>query len=268
LARSPSPDPFALAYHQTSSPDLRAPSELREARPPRAHRRLFWLLGAAAAAAGVLAAVVLVGGPADAPPAAPGPAVAAADPAPAAPTPSSSPSVPSVPSVPTRVASAPAAAPPPIVPIAHPPDAAPHPAIAVVAPSAPRPAVHATPRPGRRVAAKKIVVDYQSRRNEAPVPSLVAQASEDPAIARARTAYLTGNDKLFAGDAPSAIVSYREALDLYPGYVGGFRGLGLAYAQLGETQKAIEALKSYVAAAPTAKDASLIKKRITRLLGK
>ncbi|HET9627580.1 MAG TPA: tetratricopeptide repeat protein, partial [Kofleriaceae bacterium] len=151
------------------------------------------------------------------------------------------------------------------VPIEHPAPVPAHPAPARAAVAPARPISHAPPRANRRVAAKKIVVDYQSRRNEAPVPSLIAQASEDPAIARARTAYLAGNDKLFAGDAGAAITAYREALDLYPGYVAGFRGLGLAYAQLGQTKKAIDALKAYVAAAPTAKDAPLIKKRIARL---
>jgi regulator of sirC expression with transglutaminase-like and TPR domain len=119
-----------------------------------------------------------------------------------------------------------------------------------------------------RRASKKLIVDYQTHRDEAPVPSLVAQVSEDPAIARARTAYLLGNDKLFAGDATAAVEAYREALSVYPGYVGGYRGLGLAYAQLGQTKQALDALKAYVAAVPTAKDAPLIKKRIAHLQGK
>ena len=52
------------------------------------------------------------------------------------------------------------------------------------------------------------------------------------------------------------------------GYVGGYRGLGLAHAQRGDTASALEALRTYVAAAPHARDVALIKKRIARLQGK
>jgi len=96
----------------------------------------------------------------------------------------------------------------------------------------------------------------------------VAQEAEDPAIARARGAYVSGNKKLFAGDVEGAILAYHQALELYPGYVGGYRGLGLAYAQLGDNQKSLEALTTYVTTVPNAKDAALIKKRIARLQGK
>jgi len=52
---------------------------------------------------------------------------------------------------------------------------------------------------------------------------------------------------------------------MYPGYVGGYRGLGLAYAQRGDTQKSLEALTTYVTTVPNAKDVPLLKKRIARL---
>jgi len=84
----------------------------------------------------------------------------------------------------------------------------------------------------------------------------------------ARAAYVLGNQKLFAGDAKGAIAAYREALDRYPGYVGGYRGLGLAYALVGDKASALSALQSYVTAAPHARDVALIKKRISRLQGK
>ena len=77
-----------------------------------------------------------------------------------------------------------------------------------------------------------------------------------------------GNQRLFAGDLNGAIQAYYQALDFYPGYVGGYRGLGLAYAQMGVNVRAIEALKTYVEAAPSARDVDLIKKRIARLQGK
>jgi len=135
----------------------------------------------------------------------------------------------------------------------------------------PRPGASAV-RPGRgpakQLGGKKLVVEYVERASEVPAPSLVAQAAEDPAVGRARRAYLSGNQKLFEGDADRAILSYRQALILYPGYVGGYRGLGLAYAQRGDTPKALEAFRTYVTAVPNAKDIILIRKRIARLQGK
>jgi regulator of sirC expression with transglutaminase-like and TPR domain len=100
------------------------------------------------------------------------------------------------------------------------------------------------------------------------MPGLVAHEAEDPAIGLARTAYLRGNQQLFDGDASAAIRAYRQCLSLYPGYVGGYRGLGLAYAQLGDNQNALEAFKMYVETVPGAKDIALIKKRIARLQGR
>jgi len=128
-------------------------------------------------------------------------------------------------------------------------------------------ATAAANRTVKRFGGKKIVVEYNERPSEV-APGLVAQEAEDPAIGRARSAYVSGNKKLFAGDVAGAIVAYHMSLDLYPGYVGGYRGLGLAYAQLGDSQKALEALTTYLATVPNARDAPLIKKRIARLQDK
>jgi regulator of sirC expression with transglutaminase-like and TPR domain len=120
----------------------------------------------------------------------------------------------------------------------------------------------------RRLGGKKLVVEYPGKTNEAAPAGLVATTAEDPAVARARTAYITGNQKLFAGDVDGAIAAYRQSLSLYPGYVGGYRGLGLAYAQRGDTAQALAAFRTYVAAVPNARDIALVKKRIARLQGK
>jgi len=109
-----------------------------------------------------------------------------------------------------------------------------------------------------------VVVDYATRPNEI-APGLVEQDEEDPAIGKARAAYTTGNRRLFIGDLDGAIRAYQQALELYPEYVGGYRGLGLAYAELGDRASALVALKSYVAAVPNARDVALIKKRIAHL---
>jgi tetratricopeptide (TPR) repeat protein len=123
----------------------------------------------------------------------------------------------------------------------------------------------AVPRPAGKTRTHKLVIDYTARPNEPAPPSLVAQVEEDPAIGQARSAYTTGNQRLFVGDLDGAIRAYREALELYPGYVGGYRGLGLAYEELGDKANALAALRAYVAAVPNARDVALIKKRIGRL---
>lgn len=128
---------------------------------------------------------------------------------------------------------------------------------------------HPAARPVRRAPApKRVIVEYTGNPSESAAPGLVAQSAEDPAVTRARSAYVIGNQKLFAGDVEGALTAYRQTLELYPGYVGGYRGLGLAYAQRGDRQKALDAFRTYVAAVPTAKDVDLIKKRIARLQGK
>jgi len=89
---------------------------------------------------------------------------------------------------------------------------------------------------------------------------------DDDKNAKARAAYSTGNSKLFAGDAEGAIQAYRQVIAM--GSSTGYRGLGLAYAQQGDTQNAIAAFKKYIAMSPNAKDVALIKKRIVALGGK
>jgi hypothetical protein len=173
-----------------------------------------------------------------------------------------------------------AAEPPPAPAPAAAPAPAPPPAPAVVAPPAPvdsppadpapdaAPAIAAAPAPGhapvyaqRRTAAnKKLVLDYDHPGAEAAKP-----AADDSALTKARAAYAEGNQHLFAGETDDAIREYRRALADYPGYVAGYRGLGLAFAQAGDKPHAIEALRTYIAAVPNAKDVALIKKRLARL---
>ena len=246
------------------SVDRRVITETGTARSIAPSRRLLVWTGAGCVA--VVAAIVLLGGGS---------------------TGSSATAVSSPPPAPRdneyRAAAAAAAGPPAAAAAAEPavdhadrPEPADHPdhaepaAPAIAAPPGELPP--ATPKPtapvnrARRLGGKKLVVEYNDRGSDAP--SLVAQDAEDPAIPRARAAYVTGNRKLFAGDVKGAIAAYQESLALYPGYVGGYRGLGLAYAQLGERDQALAALQTYVATVPSAKDVALIKKRIARLQGK
>jgi hypothetical protein len=119
---------------------------------------------------------------------------------------------------------------------------------------------------GSTLGGKQVVLEYdsQARDTKTAAPSSVGK-SDQSAITKARSAYASGNQRLFAGDPEGAIRFYRQALAYYPAYVAGYRGLGLAYAQQGNKAAAIQAFKTYVSSVPTAKDASLIRKRITSL---
>ncbi|HEY0986302.1 MAG TPA: tetratricopeptide repeat protein, partial [Kofleriaceae bacterium] len=88
---------------------------------------------------------------------------------------------------------------------------------------------------------------------------------DEPSLSRARVAYDTGNQALFAGDSAGAIRAYRQVLGFVPTYAAGFRGLGLAHAQQGDVGAAIMALRTYLTLAPQARDVGLIKKRIAIL---
>lgn len=140
---------------------------------------------------------------------------------------------------------------------------------AIVAPTAAEPAA-AHPAPPKRVAAartlggKKVVLEYDTAPKA--TPKQPAKKGDDSAsIASARNAYLSGNRRLFAGDAEGAIRLYRQALAIYPGYVAGYRGLGLAYAQKGDKANALRAFRTYIRAVPAAKDVPLIRKRVAAL---
>jgi hypothetical protein len=130
-------------------------------------------------------------------------------------------------------------------------------------------AVRSSPRPGKPATSKPVRPGRTSRRVAiAPPPtpeSVTTPDDEEPATARARTAYNAGNQALFAGDTEGAIRGYRQALNAAPTFPPGFRGLGLAYALQGDNGPAIMALRTYISLAPRAKDVPLIKKRIAAL---
>ncbi len=148
--------------------------------------------------------------------------------------------------------------------VAAPAVTTPEPAVAVAI-ATPEPAPVVAPAPVKPIAtkriarAKKLVLEYDH-------PTAPAEpANDDAAVARARGAYTSGNQRLFAGDPDGALHFYRQALAFYPGYVAGYRGLGLAFAQQGDKVNALKALRTYVAAVPNAKDVALINARIARL---
>ncbi|HLK90665.1 MAG TPA: tetratricopeptide repeat protein [Polyangia bacterium] len=81
----------------------------------------------------------------------------------------------------------------------------------------------------------------------------------------ARASYERGNTLLFSGDAAGAVTAYQKAVALAPADPIGYRGLGLAHEQRGETGAAIRALRKYLKLAPGAADREIISRRIARL---
>jgi Flp pilus assembly protein TadD len=95
------------------------------------------------------------------------------------------------------------------------------------------------------------------------VASREAPAAGDDGEARA--SYQRGNALLFAGDPAGAVAAYQKAVELAPADPIGYRGLGLAHEQQGETAAAVRALRKYLKLAPGAADREIISRRITRL---
>jgi outer membrane biosynthesis protein TonB len=80
-----------------------------------------------------------------------------------------------------------------------------------------------------------------------------------------RPTYERGNALLFAGDVTGAIAAYKDAIRDDPFDPIGYRGLGLACEQKGDTTAALRALKKYLKLAPAAADRAMISRRIERL---
>jgi hypothetical protein len=173
----------------------------------------------------------------------------------------------------TKPAPTPAPAPTPTPTVAAPepvpapaPEPAPSEPAVVPAPSEPAVASPSAPEPGRRRGGHKVVLDYDQKPNEEPPPPAPTPQGEDPAVvARARETYRRGNSRLFVGDSEGALSAYRDSLKIYPGYVAGYRGLGLAYAEQGNVEEALTALRTYVRTVPNARDVPIIERRIQHL---
>jgi len=259
--------------------DEEAPSVLDE--PVRGRRSLVWILAAAGVVAAGAVVFAMTRGSKSTPAPKPAAVVAKQTPPPQPPPPPSQP--PQPPLQPPPAETPPQVATQPPVETPPPADAAAtkaatkidEPAADAAKPDEP-PAVTTTDKPTPKAhptdkkkpfGGKKVVVEYDTQAREAR-PVADASAEDQQAIAKARSQYAKGNQRLFAGDAAGAIRSYRRALASYPAYVAGYRGLGLAYALKGENAKAAQSLHTYLSSAPGAKDASIIKKRLQMLEGK
>jgi regulator of sirC expression with transglutaminase-like and TPR domain len=84
----------------------------------------------------------------------------------------------------------------------------------------------------------------------------------------ARDAYTRGNTQLYQGHGEEAISAFKESLRLDSHNPAAMRGLGLAYGQVGNGAQAVQYLKRYLKASPTATDRALVEKRIEQLSGR
>jgi hypothetical protein len=138
---------------------------------------------------------------------------------------------------------------------------------AAIAPT-PSPTPPPEPRTTRTHGGHKVVVDYDNKAGaETPPPAPTPQGEDPAVVARARETYRRGNSRLFAGDSEGAVTAYRQSITIYPGYMAGYRGLGLAYAEQGNVDEALKALKTYVKTVPNARDVPMIQRRIQHLEG-
>jgi hypothetical protein len=179
---------------------------------------------------------------------------------------------------PEPVATKPPEPTPPPEPVAKPPEPTPPKEPAAKPPEPTEPVAAANPetppeprRRGKMLGGKNVVLEYDPKPTapEPPPATAPVPQGEDPGtVARARDAYHRGNQKLFSGDTEGALALYRESLRIYPGYVAGYRGLGLAFAEQGNVPDAMTAFKKYVTTVPNARDVPLIKKRMEKLTGK
>jgi len=231
--------------------------------PPEAPRRGMALVGLGMGLAIVALAIVgfklLRGSRTTAVPAT---TVAASAPAPV------EPAVPAIEAVPS--APEPAKAPPPRQAASGP--TAKTKSKAKAAPAAePVPEKHVAVSHRRRHLAEKIKKPHHERRVARAVAARQPAAKRGAAPAAPaehadpRPPYEHGNALLFAGDGKGALAAYREAVRSAPNDPIGFRGLGLAYEQQGESAQAIKALRRYLKLAPDAPDRELIAKRIEKI---
>ncbi len=156
------------------------------------------------------------------------------------------------------------------------PEAAP-PAVEAEAPIAPAPvrshahaeakskavsrhAAHHVSAPSKRAPAHRRTIARASASEHAS-----SDTDDSARMARARDAYREGNERLFSGDAAGAITAYEEMVRLSPKDPAGYRGLGLASAQLGKRTEAVRYLRMYLKHAPNADDRGIIISRISLL---
>jgi hypothetical protein len=258
----PLPPPPTLVGPAPTAPkssQLHQPTMTMSATRPQSRTILLAAIGGGALLLIVIGGILLASSGKPAPKSAVAVATPPPEPAPAPPPKAEpAPEPPPLPAATAKPAPEPAPAPPPE------PAPEPEPRAATPPPSSPEPR---EAKKERRLGGHKVVLEYDQKTHQeaVPVPEPVPQ-NEDPAtVARARDVYHRGNQRLFAGDTDGAASAYKESLKIYPGYVAGYRGLGLAYAEQGDVEDALRALRTYVKTVPNARDVPIIQRRIQHL---
>ncbi|MEO7096035.1 MAG: tetratricopeptide repeat protein, partial [Polyangiales bacterium] len=101
-------------------------------------------------------------------------------------------------------------------------------------------------------------------------PVVVDEPDEEPVVKKTGSEadlYKKGADAYLAGDFTAAETAYKQALAVNRGYAPAHRGLGFLYQRMGESAKALQALRTYLKLTPNAKDGAAIRKRIQQLGG-
>ena len=115
----------------------------------------------------------------------------------------------------------------------------------------------------------------RGRRASTPAANATAAQSGDPATPvptlpegdrrAAVEATGRGTSALVRGRLPDAIRHFRDATLSNPHHAAAWRGLGLANERLGRLPEAIEAYDQYLALAPSARDADVVRERLATL---
>ena len=188
--------------------------------------------------------------------------------------PAAAPNPENAPAEPVKEAAAPAAAPEPQKPEPAqetPPAPKPEPKAAAPAPvETPKPEpkkAQQAPKPPK-TAPKKPAKPAKKKAAAKAAPKAAAKPAakkETPKVsnaAKAKEHYLAGNKLVMGRQFAQAVKEYREAIKLNPRLASAYRGLGVAYASLGNRDQAIKNYKKYLELAPNAPDAAQVRQII------
>ncbi|HUS29143.1 MAG TPA: protein kinase [Kofleriaceae bacterium] len=141
----------------------------------------------------------------------------------------------------------------------------------------------------KKAAAEKLAAERAAKQNTRPTTTTTAKTNTKVATADTKmtpkvdtkttaktdtkntakvdveSAYRQGLQQFARGDTAGALASLRTSLAANPNYAPTWRGLGLVFEKMGETQQARAAYKRYLQLAPGANDSEQIKGRLERL---
>ncbi|MEM8505621.1 MAG: tetratricopeptide repeat protein [Cyanobacteria bacterium P01_D01_bin.1] len=83
---------------------------------------------------------------------------------------------------------------------------------------------------------------YRRPIEQAPFPNLVVETSSIPLSALAQTLYVSAVGTYRSGDYRGAVEQFTEVLNIEPNCAEAFHNLGMAYANVGDNNKAVRSL--------------------------